>query len=54
MLLEKMTDIIVHPKPLYEEKIGTTRFRGSSAVHKNTLNAGMRKRELERITKENY
>ena len=49
-LLERMTDIIVNPKPLYNEGTGGSK----KIIHKPTLNAGARKKELERITKENY
>jgi hypothetical protein len=54
-LLDRMTDIIVHPKPLYPDRNGGG--RGSVSVRdpsKTSLNANFRKRELERITKENY
>ncbi len=46
-----MTDIIVNPKPLYEQK---SVWGQSTKVRKSTLNAGFWKWELERITKENY
>ena len=49
-LLDRMTDIIVNPQPLYPSSDGKIH----EPYVKNTLNAGFRKRELERITKENY
>lgn len=53
VLLSKMTDIIVKPTPLYENK-GPS-FRSSSSINtKSSLNAESRRRDLERITKENY
>ena len=42
-LLDRMTDIIVNPQPLYPSQDGKVH----EPYVKNTLNAGYRKRELE-------